>query len=126
MIQSTSHSVSQGQQQTHLAEQSAADSIRHLMAQCKALASQYRATPEVTLERAWWRSLYEAGVRLRDTLETWRDHRNTPGLSDTEVEQAYFTLIHIAYFFEPGGAAEKVFQEQGWVWTDADEQRTPW
>lgn len=116
MINSTSRSGVQSQQQAHLLEQPPADSIRCLVAQCRALASRYHTAPEVVLERAWWQSLYEAGIRLRDMLGAYRDGWDKLGLTDKEVEHAYYTLIHVAYFFEPGGVAEAVFQEQGWVW----------
>jgi hypothetical protein len=126
MLQSTSRLVSQIQQQAHLAEPPTADFIRGLVTQCKALASHYRTTPEVVLERAWWRTLYAAGICLRDALEASRNHRKRLGLSDKEVEQAYYALIQVAYFFEPGGVAEKVFQEQGWVWSDEEQRQTSW
>lgn len=125
MIQSTSRSVLQNQQQAPLTSQPPADSIRCLVAWCKTLVSHYRATPVVELEYAWWQSLYEAGIRLRDTLEMYRNHWERLGLSDKEVEQAYYTLIQVAYFFEPGGVAEMIFREQGWTWSDDEEQRTP-
>lgn len=118
MIQSTSRSASPSQQQASLTGQSPADSLRHLVAQCKTLATHYRATPEVALEYAWWQSLYDAGICLRDTLEAYRNHWEKLGLSDEEVERAYYVLIQVAYFFEPGGVAEAVFREQGWVWPE--------
>src|SRR5690242_2241143 len=121
MLKSTRHSVWQESQQADLAEQSPENSIRYWLAQCLTLASHYHTTPEVVLDRAWWQSLYQAGVTLRDTLAAHRNHWEKLCLTDKEVEQAHYTLIHVAYFFEPGGVAERVFQQQGWVWSD-DEQ----
>ncbi|HLV99120.1 MAG TPA: hypothetical protein VKT82_10655 [Ktedonobacterales bacterium] len=118
MINSTSRTVWQRQPPVHLPAQPPADALRCLVAQCKALASRYHATPEVALERAWWQSLHDAGICLHETLEASRDQWERLGLTDTEVEHAYYTLIQVAYFFEPGGVAEIVFQEQGWVWSD--------
>jgi hypothetical protein len=118
MIQSTSHSVSQRQAQAHLDEQSPEEYIRRLVAHCQELACQYQTTPEIVLERTWWQSLYGAGVRLRDTLEEYRDRWHMLHLTSQEVEQAYLTLIRVAYFFEPGQVAEVIFKEQGWVWSD--------
>ncbi len=100
--------------------------LRRLVAHCLELARQYQPTPEVILKRAWWQSLYQAGICLRYTLEENRDHWHLLGLTDREVEQAYLTLIHIAYFFEPGGAAEAVFKEQGWVWSDGEQGLESW
>ena len=115
MIRST---ISQSPQQASLTDLSPADSIRYLVAQCKELASHYYTAPTAVLERAWWQSLYIAGIRLRDTLEAHQGRWDRLCLTDKEVEHAYYTLMRVAYFFEPGGVAETVFQEQGWVWSD--------
>ena len=117
MIKSASRSPLQSDQQTHLTEQSIEEDLHRLVAWCQELVSCYQITPTVACERAWWRSLYDAGIRLRDTLEAHRDHWHTLRLTTREVERAYFTLIRVAYFFEPGGVAETVFQKQGWVWS---------
>ena len=93
--------------------------LRSLLALCQGLTHQYQSTPEVALERWWWGSLHRAGVRLRDTLEGMRAYQDSLDLTRQELERAYFVLIHVAYFFEPGGIAEAICREQGWI---ADEQ----
>jgi len=118
MMQSTSHSVLQSPQQASLADQSPADSIRYFVARCKELVSHYHTAPTVVLDRAWWQALYDAGIHLRDTLEACHGRWDKLCLTDKEVEHAYYTLLHVAYFFEPGGVAEVTFQKQGWVWSD--------
>lgn len=118
MIKSAGRSPLQSDQQTHLTEQPTEANLRHLVAHCQELVSHFQTASVVVQERAWWQSLYDAGIRLRDTLEEHRDHWHTLRLTTREVEQAYFTLIRVAYFFEPGGVAEAVFQKQGWVWSD--------
>lgn len=119
MIKSVSRSPLQSDQQTHLTEPSIEEDLRRLVAQCQELVSHYQTTPVVTQERAWWQALYGAGVHLRDALEKQREHWHTVRMTNKEVEQAYYTLMRVAYFFDPGGVAEAVFQEQGWVWSDA-------
>ena len=117
MIKSVSRSPLLSDQQTYLTEQSREENLRRLVAHCQELVSHYQSASVIVQERAWWLALYDAGIRLRDTLEEHRDHWHTLRLSNKEVEQAYFTLIRVAYFFEPGGVAETVFQKQGWVWS---------
>lgn len=85
------------------------------MVLCQGLTRQYQSTPEVVLERGWWCALHHAGVRLRDRLEEIRAYQDSLHLTRQELEQAYLMLIHVAYFFEPGGVAEAVCQEQGWI-----------
>jgi hypothetical protein len=118
MIKSASRSPLQSDQQTHLTEQSREANLRRLIAQCQELVSDYQTTSVVAQERSWWQALYRAGVCLRDALEEHRDHWHTLRLTTREIEQAYVTLLRVAYFFEPGGVAEAVFQKQGWVWSD--------
>ena len=88
--------------------------LRSLMVLCRGLTRQYQSTPEIALERWWWRSLHHAGVRLRARLEETRAYQDSLSMTRQELEQAYFLLIHVAYFFEPGGVAEAVCKEQGW------------
>lgn len=88
--------------------------IRSLVVRCRGLTRQYQTTPEVVLERWWWRSLHRAGVRLRETLAKSHVSQETLSLTKEEWDQAYFQLIHVAYFFEPGGIAEEVCNEQRW------------
>lgn len=88
--------------------------LRSLVALCRGLTRQYQTTPEVALERWWWRSLHHAGVRLRARLEETRAYQDALAMTRQEREQAYLMLIHVAYFFEPGGVAEAVCKEQGW------------
>ncbi len=83
-------------------------SIRGLVRQCHQLSQQYRETPETCRERGWWRQFNQAGIQLRQELERAKEE-GYPGLSDQEIEQAYFQLIHVAHFFAPGGVAETVW-----------------
>ena len=94
--------------------------LRSLVALCRGLTRQYQSTPEIALERWWWRSLHHAGVRLRARLEETRAYQDALSMTRQEREQAYFMLIHVAYFFEPGGIAEAACKEQGWF-PDAQE-----
>lgn len=89
--------------------------LRSLMVLCQGLTRQYQSTPEVVLERWWWYALHRAGVRLRDRLEEISAYQKSLHLTTQELEQAYLLLIHVAYFFEPGGVAETICQEQGWI-----------
>ncbi len=109
-------SQEQRQQTTALDEQPTEGRIRRLVALCRELIRQYHTAPAAMLERAWWLAFHQAGVQLRGILEEYRNQWHTLDLTDKEVEQAYLTLIQAAYFFEPGGVAEALFQEQGWVW----------
>jgi hypothetical protein len=120
MIHPTSGSVLQ------VLDEQPGEHLRRLVAYCQELARQYQTTPAVVLERAWWQSFYQAGTRLRDSLEEHRDHWHALGLTDKEVEQAYLMLIHVAYFFEPGGVAEALFKEQGWAWSDGEQGLESW
>lgn len=88
--------------------------LRSLMVLCRGLTRQYQSTPEIALERWWWRSLHHAGGRLRARLEETRAYQDSLSMTRQEREQAYLMLIHVAYFFEPGGVAEAVCKEQGW------------
>ena len=88
--------------------------IRSLVARCRGLTRQYQAMPEVVMDRWWWSTLHQAGVRLRETLAEPRAYQETLSLTRQELDQAYFLLMHVAYFFEPGGIAEEVCKEQGW------------
>lgn len=105
----------------HLEGPLTGEDIRHLVAHCQELTCCYRTTPAVALDRAWWQTLYQAGISLRDALEESRDQWQRMQLTDKEIEHAYLLLIHVAYFFEPGGVAEVVFREQGWVWSDHEQ-----
>lgn len=82
--------------------------ISGLVSLCRQLSRQYQETPETCLERPWWRLFNQAGICLREALDQAKAE-GYPGLSDQEAEQAYFLLIHVAYFFEPGGIAEALW-----------------
>lgn len=88
--------------------------LRSLVFLCQGLTRQYQLSPEVVLEHWWWHALHQAGVHLRDNLEEMCASQDSSFLPRQEVEQAYFLLIHVAYFFEPGGIAETICKEQGW------------
>lgn len=103
-----------GQGLDSLDQQSPEAHLWSLVVLCRELTRHYQLTPEVALERWWWRALHQAGVRLRDSLEEACAFQDALSLTRPELEQAYFLLIHVAYFFEPGGVAEAVCQEQGW------------
>ncbi len=82
--------------------------VRGLARLCRQLSQQYQQTPQRCLERSWWRLFNEAGIRLREALDQAKAE-GYAGLSDREVEQAYFLLIHVAYFFAPGSLAEALW-----------------
>ena len=82
--------------------------VRGLVNLCRQLSQQYQEMPETCLERSWWRLFNQAGICLREALDQAKAE-SYPGLSDQEAEQAYFLLIHVAYFFEPGGVAEALW-----------------
>lgn len=90
---------------TALLDQPSEIRVRELVSLCRQLSQQYQETPETCLERSWWRLFNQAGICLREALDQARAE-GYPGLSDQEAEQAYFLLIHVAYFFEPGGVAQ--------------------
>ncbi len=122
MINSVSRFVTPSQEQIALEAQPAGDVIRRLAAHCRELICQYQTTPAVAQERAWWQALYRAGDRLRVTLDDHCGCWERLSLSEAEIEQAYLTLIQVSYFFEPGQLAEAVFKEQGWVWSDEEQE----
>ena len=120
MINSVSRSVTRSQEQAALDAQPTEEYLRRLVAHCRELTCQYQAAPAVAQERAWWQALYQAGMRLQEMLEEYRERWESLYLSDAEVERAYLTLVQVNYFFEPGQLAEVVFREQGWVWSDGE------
>lgn len=93
------------EQLTALLEQPTYGRVRGLVQLCRHMSWQYEETPEVCLERNWWRLFNRAGISLREALDHARAE-GYQGMSDQEAEQAYFLLIHVAYFFEPMGVAE--------------------
>jgi hypothetical protein len=112
--QQVQRTCDQGQWLDPLDKQPPEVHLRSLMVLCRGLTRQYQSTPEIVLDRWWWRSLHQAGVRLRAILEETRACQDAFSLPRQELEQAYLMLIHVAYFFEPGGVAEVVCKEQGW------------
>lgn len=106
---------------TALLDQPTEERVRGLVQLCRHLSQQYQETPEACLERNWWRLFNRAGIALREALDQAKAE-GYPGMSDQEAEQAYFLLIHVAYFFEPEGVAEAV-----WPWLPAEpgEQQAP-
>lgn len=82
--------------------------VRGLARLCQQLSQQYQQAPETCMERTWWRLFNQAGIQLREALERARAE-NYARLSDREAGRAYFLLIHVAYFFEPGGIAEALW-----------------
>lgn len=89
-------------------DQSPAVQVRELVALCRKMSQQYQEAPELCLERSWWRLFNQAGIRLREVLDQAKEE-DYEGLSNQEAEQAYFLLIHVAYFFAPGGIAEALW-----------------
>jgi hypothetical protein len=124
MIHSTSRSEVPSHQQDFSAAYLTRDGIRRMVGRCQELASRYHTNPAVVLERAWWHAFHEAGTHLRDALEACRDRWDQLCLPAKEIELAYWMLIHVAYFFEPGGVAEVIFQQQGWAWLDEQSEQT--
>lgn len=84
--------------------------VRGLARLCRQLSLEYQKAPEACLARGWWRLFNQAGVHLREALDEAKAE-GYPGLHDREVEQAYFLLIHVAYFFEPGGLVERLWPQ---------------
>jgi hypothetical protein len=82
--------------------------VRGLARLCRQLSQQYQFAPDTCLERGWWRLFNQAGSSLRDALDHVKA-QEYQGLSDEEAEQAYFLLIHVAYYFAPGGVAETLW-----------------
>jgi hypothetical protein len=82
--------------------------IRELARLCRQLSHQYQEAQEACLARSWWRLFNQAGICLREALDQAKVEEYR-GLGDEEIEQAYFLLIHVAYFFAPGGIAEAVW-----------------
>jgi hypothetical protein len=96
------------EQLTALLDQPTQVRVRGLVQLCRHLSRQYEEAPEACLKRNWWRLFNQAGICLREALDHARVE-GYPGMSDPEAEQAYFLLIHVAYFFEPGGVAEALW-----------------
>src|SRR5262249_16288017 len=82
--------------------------VRGLARLCQQLSQQYQSAPDTCLERSWWRRLNQAGILFQKALDQAKAAKYH-GLDDQEVEQACFLLIHIAYFFAPGGVAETMW-----------------
>lgn len=104
----TSTPLAPDERLTALLDQPTEVQVRGLVSLCRQLSRQYQETPEMCLERSWWRLFNRAGICLREALDQARAE-GYPGLSDQEAEQAYFLLIHVAYFFEPGGVAQALW-----------------
>ena len=104
----TSTPLAPDERLTALLDQQTEVRVRGLVSLCRQLSRQYQETPETCLERSWWRLFNQAGICLREALDQARAE-GYPGMSDQEAEQAYFLLIHVAYFFEPGGVAEEMW-----------------
>lgn len=104
----TSTPLAPDERLTALLDQPTEVQVRGLVSLCRQLSRQYQETPETCLERSWWRLFNRAGIRLREALDQARAE-GYPRLSDQEAEQAYFLLIHVAYFFEPGGVAQSLW-----------------
>jgi hypothetical protein len=83
--------------------------VRALVRLCRELSQQYhQEVREAYFAHSWWRLFNQAGINLREALDQAKTE-GYPGLSDQELEQAYFVLIHVAYFFEPGGIVEALW-----------------
>jgi hypothetical protein len=82
--------------------------VRELVRLCCQLNQQCQEDQEACLTRSWWRLFNQAGICLREALDQAKTEYYQK-LSDQEVEQAYFLLIQVAYFFEPGGIAETLW-----------------
>jgi hypothetical protein len=82
--------------------------IRGLVSLCSLFSQQYQEAPETCRERAWWRKFNQVGIQLREELEQAKEEAYA-GLSEQEIERAYLQLIHVAYFFAPGGIAETLW-----------------
>jgi|ERR1051326_7341419 hypothetical protein len=124
MSHSTRSDVLQTKELVQRDEQVPEQPIQRLVAQCQELADQYHTTPQVTMEQAWWKAFHHAGVCLHDALEDARDCWHKTGLTTEELEHAYMALIHVAYYFEPGGVAEAIFQQHGWIWSHDEAERS--
>lgn len=104
----TSTVASLAQHCSALLDQPPQTQVRGLVRLCQHLSQQYQQAPESCLERTWWQLFNQAGIQLRGALDRAKAE-DYGGLSDQEVEQAYFLLIHVAYFFEPGGIAQSLW-----------------
>lgn len=115
----TSTTAALAQRLTTLPDQSTAVQVRALVALCQQMSQQYQNSSELCLERSWWQMFNQAGIRLHEALDQAKVE-GYQGLSDQEAERAYFLLIHVAYFFTPGGIAETV-----WPMLPGDKQTEP-
>lgn len=100
--------VALAQRLASLRDQLAAVQVRELAALCRQMSQQYREAPEMCLERSWWQLFNQMGISLHEALDQAKAE-DYAGLSNQEAEQAYFLLIHVAYFFTPGGIAETIW-----------------
>lgn len=91
-------------------DQPTAVRVRGLARLCRELSQQYREAPETCLARSWWRLFKQVGIGLHEALDQAKVE-GYPGLSNRELEQAYFLFIHVAYFFEPGGLVELLWPQ---------------
>jgi len=98
----------------------ATEHVRSLVGLCQQFIYEYYETGAPWSGRTWWIAFNEAGLQLREALETTQAQGNAHPLGDQEQEQAYLLLIQVAYFFEPAGLAEAFFLEQGWVQEQAN------
>jgi hypothetical protein len=80
--------------------------VRELVSLCRQFSQQHQEDQEAYLARSWWRLFNQAGICLREALDQARAE-GYRGLNDRELEQAYFLLIHVAYFFEPGASPRR-------------------
>jgi hypothetical protein len=106
----TSTLASLAKQCTALLDQPPHIQVIGLTRLCQQLSQQSQVAPETCQDRNWWRLFHQAGIRLREALDQAKA-QDYQGLTDQETEQAYFVLIHVAYFFMPGGAVEAMWPQ---------------
>ena len=102
--------ASLAKQCTALLDQPPHTQVRGLARLCQQLSQQYQIAPGTCQDRNWWRLFNQAGIRLREALDQAKEEQYQ-GLNDQEVEHAYFVLIHVAYFFTPGGVVEALWPQ---------------
>ncbi|HLW01073.1 MAG TPA: hypothetical protein VKT82_20615 [Ktedonobacterales bacterium] len=106
--EATKHAFPAGDRVSTLLVQPRDVAVRGLVSLCSLFGQQYQEASETCRERSWWRRFNQAGIQLREELERAKAE-DYPGLSEKEIEQAYLQLIHVAYFFAPGGVAETLW-----------------
>lgn len=118
-LATTNTALAAADQLSALLDQPTEVRVRGLARLCQQLSQQYQEVGAASLTRRWWRLFNQAGIQLREALDRAKTE-GYPELHDQELEQAYFQLIHVAYFFTPGGVAQTV-----WPLLPADEE-TAW